>query len=810
MTRTKFQRGLKPAILAGWVLALLAAFAAAGTGHPELDRAYAENRWPDALREVGQIQADAPQDYAAGRYYLLHAWLLEQLGRPAEAAAVYAAWQDKDALFRDYILWSRAQALVAAGVDAGARQCLYELVRALPDSPWAPEAHFQLAASYADAGKLDLAQQTFESYILKQKKRRQEARLRVARIHLARQDWAAAGALLQELLRCGESRTEAAAAVAIADQPELLSAARASELRLAALVRVLIENREVTRAQPLAAELQQRFPASAGQPLYQYWRGRCFFLKGDYPSALTWFQQAAGGGDKGIATQSRFAMARAFTLAGREAEAVPIYTALLAEADTDRGRADVLRALYNIARLTGPSDAALGWLDQGVRTLRGVSRLEFSFRLALLDLQLGLPQQAAPALAELAAKLPPAADGDRPDRSEATFFLGLTHAAAGDDAQALEVWTSDVYRWGNYYSFLSMDRARRILAQQPPLGERLAAAARQRFAESAAAGDETAAYRELCRLHFLTGDLDAWRQGVARLPKLSARLAELAAVAPLPDGELPVPAKPSLKSAATILYRARTFQRLGLAAPAALEYDRCRLADIAKADGSAPADLAACRLYTQARLFARSGSIHRAFTYAHGLLRRYPAGTPFAAIHPEVMGWCYPAPFRDDVLTACREAVVEPYLVYGIMLQESRCNPRAHSPVAARGLMQLMPETAKEVAARRNIPLSSDPAALYGEGLNVRLGVWYVRQLLDSLQHAAPVAAAYNAGQSQAMYWSRLSGKPLDYYFIPEVHFNQTREYVNLVLANRSMYAWLYPDLAAAAPPPANGASAGR
>ena len=246
---------------------------------------------------------------------------------PPRRPAVYAAWQDRDALFRDYILWSRAQALVAAGVDAGARQCLYELVRALPDSPWAPDAHFQLAASYADAGKLDLAQQTFQSYILKQKKRRQEARLRVARIHLARQDWAAAGALLQELLGCGESRTEAAAAAAITDQPRLLASAQASEPRLAALVRVLIENREVTRAQPLVAELQQRFPASTRQPLYQFWRGRCFFLKGDYPAALTWFQQAAAGSDQGIATQSRFAMARALTLAGREAEAVPIYTA---------------------------------------------------------------------------------------------------------------------------------------------------------------------------------------------------------------------------------------------------------------------------------------------------------------------------------------------------------------------------------------------------------------------------------------------------------------------------------------------------
>ena len=76
------------------------------------------------------------------------------------------------------------------------------------------------------------------------------------------------------------------------------------------------------------------------------------------------------------------------------------------------------------------------------------------------------------------------------------------------------------------------------------------------------------------------------------------------------------------------------------------------------------------------------------------------------------------------------------------------------------------------------------------------------RLLWDGEQVPAPGAAVHRAGQSQSVYWSRLSGKPLDYYFIPEVHFAQTREYVNLVLANRSMYAWLYPELAAAAAPP--------
>lgn len=159
-------------------------------------------------------------------------------------------------------------------------------------------------------------------------------------------------------------------------------------------------------------------------------------------------------------------------------------------------------------------------------------------------------------------------------------------------------------------------------------------------------------------------------------------------------------------------------------------------------------------------------------------------------------------PYDEMIRYASAVYGVDPDLVRAVVKAESNFNPNSTSPKGAMGLMQLMPETAKEVAGRRNIALSSDPAVLYDEALNVRLGVWYVRQLLDRLQHAAPVAAAYNAGQSQSVYWSRLSGKPLDYYFIPEVHFAQTREYVNLVLANRSMYAWLYPELAAAAAPP--------
>ncbi|HQP73446.1 MAG TPA: transglycosylase SLT domain-containing protein [Acidobacteriota bacterium] len=777
----------------------------ASIGIPEVETHVQAGRWPEALAEVDALRQSDPAAYRRDRLYLLQAWLHESSGQRAEAIALHAAWIPRDPLFTDYMLMEQARLQDAAGAPVAARKNWYALVKSHPKSPYTPDAHFLLAASYRDSGKLGLALQTFQNCAHKYKPRRDEARLAAAGIHARLKQWDAAWGLLWPALASGRARTEAAAALGLLDSEPLMNRVRQSEDRLARLTAVLVQNREARRALPLAEELRQRFPQSAKRPLYTFWVGRCRFLQGDYAAAAQFYAEAGRTDGEDLQVQSRLALGRTLLLAGREAEALPVYAGALELADDEATRSDIYAALYNVTRLTGPSAAPLGWLQRAAADLSERERRRFAYREALFHLRLGMPKQAVPILEALLPRLPSPAAGNLPDRLEARFFLGLAHEGAGDPQRAVETWTTELYHRHSQYAFLSMERAEAVLAGRPELRTTLAAAARTRAADLAAQGDQTTAYEEYGRLYFLTGDPDAWRQGIQQLPRYREVIAELADIPSLPVDAMAPPAASAVDTPAGRLFRARTFQRLGLAEPAALEYSRTPLAFVARHTGDSERDLSIRRAVTLARLFERAGAPHQAYRWSYLALERYPDGTPLAMINPELLRLSYPAPYQEDVRAANRDAGVDPYLIYSIIHQESRFNPRAHSPVSARGLMQLMPDTARAVAARSGIELPDTGAALYQPGLNIRLGVRYLRELLDRLQSPAASAAAYNAGLGQAAYWTRLAGQPADLYLPPEIHFHQTRGYVNHVMANMRLYRLVHPELARLAEPAAAG-----
>jgi soluble lytic murein transglycosylase len=150
-------------------------------------------------------------------------------------------------------------------------------------------------------------------------------------------------------------------------------------------------------------------------------------------------------------------------------------------------------------------------------------------------------------------------------------------------------------------------------------------------------------------------------------------------------------------------------------------------------------------------------------------------------------GW--PAPVRPP-------EAVDPSLVLGLIRQESSFDAQAVSPSGARGLMQLMPATARAVARQVNdvegdpVPaLTTDPA------LNLRLGAAYLHDLLTRFGGAVPLAvAAYNAGPTRVRAWLDENGDPragaVDMVdWIELIPFGETRNYVQRVLENRAIYA---------------------
>ena len=137
-------------------------------------------------------------------------------------------------------------------------------------------------------------------------------------------------------------------------------------------------------------------------------------------------------------------------------------------------------------------------------------------------------------------------------------------------------------------------------------------------------------------------------------------------------------------------------------------------------------------------------------------------------------------------------------LAHGIIRQESSFERTAVSSAGARGLMQLMPGTARQTSSRLGLPyglsrLTDDPS------YNVLLGNHYVSQLMDEWGgNAVLVAAAYNAGSGRVRQWIQANGDPrmpgVDMLtWIENIPFSETRNYVQRVVENAVVYDLLDP-----------------
>ncbi|MCR9254592.1 MAG: lytic transglycosylase domain-containing protein [Alphaproteobacteria bacterium] len=135
----------------------------------------------------------------------------------------------------------------------------------------------------------------------------------------------------------------------------------------------------------------------------------------------------------------------------------------------------------------------------------------------------------------------------------------------------------------------------------------------------------------------------------------------------------------------------------------------------------------------------------------------------------------------------------EPALVHAIIRQESLFDPRAVSGAGARGLMQILPATARQEAKRQGLGFSRT-RLLADPEYNIRLGRGYLQGLLERYDgHYAMAIAAYNAGPGRVEQWIQEFGDPrrpdvdvIDW--IELIPFSETRNYVQRVLEGLTVY----------------------
>ncbi len=137
---------------------------------------------------------------------------------------------------------------------------------------------------------------------------------------------------------------------------------------------------------------------------------------------------------------------------------------------------------------------------------------------------------------------------------------------------------------------------------------------------------------------------------------------------------------------------------------------------------------------------------------------------------------------------------VDPYLVAGLIREESLYSARVVSPVGAIGLMQLMPATAKHVANHLKLSDSEYQSdRLYQPHINIQLGTHYLGQLLDEFQNNIIYSvAAYNAGPQAVQRWMAKNGhRPAD-EFVELIGYRETRGYVKRVIGSYRIYRTLF------------------
>lgn len=152
----------------------------------------------------------------------------------------------------------------------------------------------------------------------------------------------------------------------------------------------------------------------------------------------------------------------------------------------------------------------------------------------------------------------------------------------------------------------------------------------------------------------------------------------------------------------------------------------------------------------------------------------------------------YPAPYRQAILRTARARKLDPRFILAIIRQESVFRPTAKSPAGARGLLQLTIDAARKYAPRAGLS-SLGENELYRPETSIMVGGEYLADLEKMFPNMLEaVAASYNGGEDNVARWVKRAKHKDPGVFTADIGFEETKGYVQKVMANYRAYRQLY------------------
>ena len=150
----------------------------------------------------------------------------------------------------------------------------------------------------------------------------------------------------------------------------------------------------------------------------------------------------------------------------------------------------------------------------------------------------------------------------------------------------------------------------------------------------------------------------------------------------------------------------------------------------------------------------------------------------------------YPIAYEAQIADSAARHRVNPYLVAAVINAESGWGFDQVSRAGAQGLMQVMPETAKDLASSGRVDKKKfPPGELLVPATNIEYGTAYLRYLVDRYHEIETALAAYNAGLTRADEWAKQGDNIRN-----AIEFPETEQYVLKVIRGKERYQALYPD----------------
>lgn len=724
----------------------------------------ARGQWDDLAELLDAIARSHPAEYAQWSLGYLHARALLENDEPKKAQAKLAPFVAAGA-FRDVALYHQAEIDDARDDHAAASRNRQALIFGAPSSPYRDEAiddETEHLAAAGDATALNaFAARLFPTASTA---RRRDLTAHLVELSIRRGD--ANGGLARglALLQAGTLDDPADRVSRALDRPELIR--RLNGPQLVMMGESMQSHRHFDRAVALLSSALRTMPQKRDDLTFAI--GRSQFGSEQFAAAQqTYLRGAAATPDVRWKSTFLWHAARAAQLQGDDRTAEQLMTQVIALpgkfASTGPALTQRIRTRTKQRRFAeAAGDLAFvrkGWKDHTV--------VEATLAYALGMLGAGQNGAALAALNSIPRNLL-----DKFEPYEIDYWRARALEASNPPAAFaayLGVLRASQPTHFAYFARQRLDSA----AMQPKLREALATRDAE-IARLTAAGNWVVAKQVATdRLLLSSAGHEAQLQ---RLAAIYAHIPEYAAIHDLQPDEFPrFPLPPTAD-------RASLLMAMGLFDEAADEVQR-RYA-------LRPLKSALTKSLALNRGNASKESIFAIEILMNSVPRDYvPELLPLT-----VRQLLYPRYFYGFITEDARRFGADPALVLAIMREESRFNPRAKSEAAARGLLQFIITTARQIGREAGF-VDVEPEDLYDPRVIIRLGAKYISTLSKEFgDDHYNVAASYNAGPKQTALWSRLAGGSGDDFFLSAVSFDETKHYVRKVMNSYKRYVEIYGD----------------